>query len=453
MNNRFFILIVISPIWFFSCTPVEDTELPSPPQTPEWAHNATIYEVNIRQYTEEGSFDAFAEHLPRLRDMGVTILWLMPIHPIGEKERKGSLGSYYSVQDYYGINPEFGNKDDFRSLVKQIHEHGMYVILDWVANHTAWDAVWTETHPEIYETDDDGNFIIPPGTDWTDVIQLDYDQPETREKMFEAMEYWVREFNIDGYRCDVADLVPTEFWNELRQRLDAVKPVFMLAEAENPEHHYHAFEMSYAWENHHLFNAIARGEMTAEDLDRRLSDDKEQFPEYAYRMQFTSNHDENSWSGTVFERMGDGAETFAVLAATIPGMPLVYSGQEAALDKRLEFFEKDPVEWHDYPLKDFYTNLLHLNRNNKALFNGIHGGDLQRFETTSDERVFAFFREREEHKVIVLLNLTDEYTEFEIRSPDLAGTYTDLFNGNEILYNSHESWQFGPWEYIVASTE
>ncbi len=449
-----FAFAVLSVLTITSCTTESEKqpEYPVPPQTPEWAVNATIYEVNLRQFTEEGTFTAFAEHLPRLRDMGVDILWLMPIHPIGEKERKGSLGSYYSVYDYFDVNPEFGTREDFRELVDQIHDHGMYIILDWVANHTSWDAVWTRTHPQLYETDDEGKFIIPPGTDWTDVIQLDFDNPETHRMMHEALEYWVEEFNIDGYRCDVADMVPTAFWNEARRRLDDIKPVFMLAEAETPEHHTHAFEMSYAWETHHRMNELAAGEISITDFELHLEDNRQRFPEYAYRMQFTSNHDENSWNGTVFERLGDGAEAFAVLAATIPGMPLVYNGQEAAMDKRLEFFEKDPIKWGDYPLQDFYTRLLRLNQRNRALFNGVHGGDLVRIGTTADDQVFAYYRQMENDKVVVMLNLSDREASFDIAGSSLTGTYQDLFSDAAVSLGERESRTFGPWEYAVYHT-
>lgn len=438
-----FVLLIVS------CRPDKQSVYPTPPLTPEWAVNATIYEVNLRQFSEEGTFAAFASHLPRLRDMGVDILWLMPIHPIGKKERKGTLGSYYSIYDYFDINPEFGTKEDFRELVGQIHEHGMYVILDWVANHTSWDAVWTRTHPHVYRTDEDGRFIIPPDTDWTDVIQLDYDNPETHRRMHEALEYWVREFNIDGYRCDVADLVPTEFWNEARRRLDAVKPVFMLAEAETPEHHIHAFDMSYAWETHHLMNQLAGGEITLPDFEEHIKENHQRFPGYSYRMQFTSNHDENSWNGTVFERLGDGVEAFAVLAATLPGMPLVYNGQEAGMDKRLAFFEKDPIEWDDYPMLDFYTRLLQLNRQNKALFNGVHGGPLRRLTTTADDHIFAFYREKDGDKVIVLLNLTRTPVVFELSSAQIQGRYIDLFRDVEVLMGDVKPFRFEPWEYAV----
>jgi glycosidase len=423
-------------------------EYPSPP-TPHWAVNATIYEVNVRQFSEEGTFDGLTEQLPRLHDMGVDIVWLMPIHPIGEKERKGPLGSYYAVRDYTAINPEFGSEEDFRELVDAIHDHDMHVILDWVANHTAWDAVWTETHPEVYATDEEGNFIIPPDTDWTDVIQLDYDHPKTSRLMHEAMAYWVREFDIDGYRCDVAERVPTDFWNESRRRLEAIKPVFMLAEAEVPEHHDHAFDMSYGWDTHHHMNQLASGEITLSQFEEHLKENAARFPEHAYRMQFTSNHDENSWKGTVFERYGDGAETFAVLAATIPGMPLVYNGQEAALDKRLDFFERDPIDWGDYPLQDFYTRLLQLNRSNRALFNGAHGGGLVRLETTADDQIFAFHRNKEDDRVIVIVNLSNRHASFDVQLNGLAGRHERLFSEEPANLEEQASLELAPWEYAV----
>lgn len=435
------------------CSPGQEAETGGPANTPDWAISATIYEVNLRQYTPEGTFEAFAEHLPRLHDMGVDILWLMPIHPIGVKERKGTMGSYYSVYDYFDVNPKFGTKEDFRDLVTRIHDHDMYIILDWVANHTSWDAVWTRSHPHLYTRDNEGNFIIPPGTDWTDVIQLDFSNPETHEMMHQALEYWVREFHIDGYRCDVAEMVPTPFWNEARRRLDAIKPVFMLAEAETPEHHDQAFEMSYAWETHHRMNELATGRITLERFVGDFEENRARFPDHAFRMQFTSNHDENSWNGTVFERLGEGAEAFAVLSATLPGMPLVYSGQEAAMDKRLEFFEKDPIDWAGYPLLEFYTRLLQLNRTNRALFNGIHGGDFNRISTSADDQVLAFSRQRNDDKVVVVLNLSPDTVAFELDTGGLYGKYQSLFGGDPHSWDEPYIKTFDPWQYKVYHRE
>ncbi|MCD4697158.1 MAG: alpha-amylase, partial [Bacteroidales bacterium] len=312
---------------------------------PEWSKNANIYEVNIRQYTPEGTFKAFESHLPRLKNMGVNILWFMPIHPIGEKNRKGSLGSYYAVKDYKAVNPEFGTLKDFKSLVKTAHDMGFKVILDWVANHTSWDNQWIYDHPEWYSKDSLGQMIAP--FDWTDVADLNYDSKPLWDAMIDALKFWVTEADIDGYRCDVAGMVPTEFWERARKELDEIKPVFMLAEAEQADHHKSAFDMSYAWELHHIFNEIAKGKKTGDDLENYFVKNDSVYPSSAFRMTFITNHDENSWNGTVMERMGKTGLTFAMLSYTLPGMPLIYSGQEVGLNKRLEFFEKDKINW-DY---------------------------------------------------------------------------------------------------------
>ncbi|MCU0332981.1 MAG: alpha-amylase family glycosyl hydrolase [Ignavibacteriaceae bacterium] len=323
---------------------------------PEWSYDKAIYEVNVRQYTEEGNFKSFEKYLPRLKELGADILWLMPIHPIGEKNRKGILGSYYSVKDYNAVNPEFGTLDEFKSLVKIIHKMGMYVIIDWVANHTAWDNQWIEKHPGFYTQDSLGN-IISPNPDWTDVADLNFDNKELWTEMIDALKFWVEECDIDGYRCDVAGMVPIEFWIEARTELEKIKNVFMLAEWDTPEVHL-AFDMTYDWDLHHILNGIVKEEKTAADLIVHLNKNEEEFPANAFRMQFTSNHDENSWNGTEFERLGDGVEAFAVLTCLIPDMPLVYSGQEAGFNKRLSFFEKDLVEWKEYKLFDIYSKLL-----------------------------------------------------------------------------------------------
>lgn len=437
-----------------ACTPNTDKQATNADatqqlQTPDWAFNQTIYEVNVRQFSQQGTFSAVEEALPRLKSMGVGIIWLMPIHPIGEVNRKGSLGSYYSVKDYFDVNPEFGTKEDFRSLVEAVHEHGMYLILDWVANHTAWDNPIASTNPEYFETNDEGSFIPPRGTDWDDVIQLDYSNPDVWDYMISALRYWVEEFNIDGYRADVADLVPTAFWDRARAELDALKPVFMLAEAETPEHHYKAFDMSYSWRMHHLFNSIARGEESVSKIDEYLQEDRELFPSNAFRMQFTSNHDENSWNGTVFERLGEAVKTFAVLAATMEGMPLLYNGQEAAMQKRLEFFEKDPIDWQNYAYEDFYTRLFVLKQSNDALLNGDRGGQMQRLETSANDSVYAFVRQKNEDKVLVILNLSPEQVSVRISDELLAGTYTNVFTGVAVTYTSGVELVLEPWDYNV----
>lgn len=414
-RNLFFAILSVG-LLSSACTQTQDKSANIEGiQHVEWSKNANIYEVNIRQYSEEGTFNAFREDLPRLEAMGVKILWLMPIHPIGEKNRKGPLGSYYSVKDYKGLNPNFGTEEDFRALVDEAHALGMKVIIDWVANHTAWDNPWIE-NPEWFELDEDGNFTPPRGTDWTDVIQLDYENQEMRAAMTEAMEYWVREFDIDGYRCDVAGMVPLDFWKTTRDSLDAIKPVFMLAEDEGPEMH-EAFDMTYAWTYAHLIREIAAGNEDFEALDSLMEVEKTKFPESAYRMYFTTNHDENSWNGTDPGMYGANFENFAVLSATIDGMPLIYNGQESVLDKQLEFFEKDEIEWKNYDYQQFYTMLLRLNEKNEALWNGQYGGDLSVYD--SPEETFAFRREKGDDWVFVYINNGDESINVPLEEYDI----------------------------------
>lgn len=371
---------------------------------PEWSKNASIYEVNIRQYSPEGTFNAFKEDLPRLKNMGVDILWLMPIHPIGELNRKGTMGSYYAVKDFKAINPEFGTEEDFRALIDAAHELEMKVIIDWVANHSSWDNVWT-VNKDWYTLDDEGSFV-PPVEDWSDVIDFNYDNEDMRAAMLDALEYWVREYDIDGYRCDVAGMVPTDFWISAHQKLDEIKDVFMLAEDGEPELLVEAFDMNYAWEFAHVTREIASGEQTFEDLDALLERDDARFPKNGYRMYFTTNHDENSWNGSDIELWGANFENFAVLSATVAGMPLIYTGQESILDKRLEFFEKDEVEWKEYAYEDFYRLLLTIQEQNTALWNGALGGERTRIE--SPDGTYAFTRKRGQNEVIVAINITEE---------------------------------------------
>jgi glycosidase len=378
-----------------------------------WSRQATIYEVNLRQYTPEGTINAFAAQLPRLKAMGVDILWLMPVHPIGVKHRKGTLGSYYAVRDYLAVNPEFGTQADLKRLVDEAHALGMKVILDWVANHTAWDNPWVTQHPGWYKKNAAGQ--IYPATfgegdkkeEWTDVVALDYTQPALRQAMTEALLFWVREVGIDGYRCDVASLVPTSFWEEARAALDRVKPVFMLAESDAPDLHAKAFDMTYDWGLGNLMRRIAKGKATAADLARHLREPNKAYPADAYRMVFTSNHDWNSWDGSDTELYGPAFKAMAVLAATLPGMPLVYGGQEAGLDKRVAFFEKDPIAWNDRPLVDFYTGLFQLKHQHPVLANGSAGGALEIVET-GHPAVFAFRRVKDGQRLTVVVNLSGQ---------------------------------------------
>ena len=414
---------------------------------PEWSKNSNIYEVNIRQYTPEGTLKAFEKHLSRLKQMGVDIIWLMPIQPIGEKNRKGTLGSYYSIKDYMAVNPEFGTMKDFKELVDKAHQLGMHVIIDWVANHSAWDNEIIEEHPDWYTKDSAGNFVSP--FDWTDVVDLNYDNEEMRKYMIDALKFWIVETDIDGFRCDVAGMVPLDFWNDARQELDQIKPVFMLAEAEEPPHHEEAYDMSYAWNLHHIMNDVAKGEKNANDIAAYFIENDSLFLEDAYRMHFTSNHDENSWNGTEYERMGDGALTFAAFSATIPGMPLIYSGQEAAFNRRLEFFEKDQIDWDKFQLNDFYKKLLALKKNNKALWNGTFGGKMIRIPTSNDKAVFAFTREKDSDKILAIYNFTDKEQNIVLSGENYVGSYIDIFNGKQKSFSANEEIELESWGYFV----
>ncbi len=387
---------------------------------PEWAANATIYEVNVRNYTPEGTFRAFEAHLPRLARMGVVIVWLMPIHPIGEVCRKGSLGSPYAVRDYFGVNPEFGTLADLRHLVQTAHDLGLKVILDWVANHTSRDNALINEHPDWYQHDAQGQ-LVPPVADWTDVVSLDYTNHDMRAYMVEALRYWVREANIDGYRCDVAGLVPTNFWDEARPALVALKPVFMLAEWDelypsggltweefnaDTELLERAFDMTFGLRLHYLLDQIAEGKAALADIDTYLAAERAKYPPSVYLMHFTSNHDVNSWDGTEYERLGPLALPFAVLTALLPGMPMLYSGQEAGLAKRLAFFDRDTIDWGAYPLQDFYTRLLQLKKRHPALRNGDSESRFQRLAGPAG--LYGFVREKNGSAVVVLINATAE---------------------------------------------
>lgn len=399
------------------------------PGTNSWAENAVIYEVNIRQYTPEGTFNAFAGHLPRLKELGVDVLWLMPVNPISQKNKKGTLGSYYAVQDYQKVNPEFGTMDDFKSLVDKAHALGFKVILDWVANHTGWDNPLIDEHPDWY-THKDGQ-IVSPVEDWADVADLNYDNRDLRKYMIESLVFWVKEAGIDGYRCDMAGMVPTDFWEDARVELDKVKPVFMLAEAWEPELTVKAFDASYGWDLHHLMNDLAQGKKDGTALAGYFGKIDTLYPERTMIMNFIDNHDENSWQGAIRERMGDAHKVFAVMAYTVPGIPLIYTGQEAGLDRRLEFFEKDQVDWNkDQELAVFYQQLDLLKHNNKALAAGERKGAFTILEQDNERGVFAFERSQGNNRVVVLLNLTDMEQKFAFETP-IGGEFKDLFKGDK----------------------
>ncbi len=423
------------------------SELVSKVKHPEWSKNATIYEVNLRQFTPEGTISAFLKHIPRLKNMGIDILWIMPVHTIGKENRKGTLGSYYSVKDYIAVNPEFGSMQDFDMMVKLAHDLGMKIIIDWVANHTAWDHAWVKNHPEYYDLDSTGVMYSPFG--WEDVVQLNYENKELWEAMTGELEFWVREADIDGFRCDVAGMVPTAFWDQARTVLDKIKPVFMLAEAEKAELLVEAFDMDYGWHFHHLSNLIARGDTTADVVARYFKELKAIKPSGAFKMNFTTNHDENSWNGTVYERYGEGYKTFSVLMATVPGMPLLYTGQEAALAKRFEFFEKDFIDWKNYPLEDFYRKLLLLKKRNSAIWNGDFGGEYVPVKTSNDENVVAFIRSKGDNKVFVIINLSNVAQIVKLKGDLFAGEYKELFGKESVTFIKNHELSLEAWDYRV----
>ncbi len=419
----------------------------------DWSRRATIYEVNIRQYTPQGTFKAFEQELPRLQKMGVGILWLMPINPLGQKNRKGTLGSYYSVRDYLAVNPEYGTKQDLTDLVKKAHELGMKVIVDWVANHTSWDNPLITQHPDWYKKDAAGN-IIPPVKDWTDVAGLDYSKPGLSKYMTDALAYWIKEADIDGYRCDVAGMVPVTFWHDAIPELKKIKPVFMLAEDESPKMHDTGyFDATYSWEVYHMMNEIYKGHKTADKFDSLLADEAKRFPKDAYRMRFTTNHDENSWNGTEYERLGAGVKAFTVLTFTLPGIPLIYSGQESALSKRLRFFDKDTIPWHHYPMESFFSTLTQLKNKNKLIAAGEMGGEFVKISTSNDKAVYAFLRKKPHRQLFVLLNLSQTEQTVKLAGNAFEGHYREVFTGHPKDWAANASVKLAPWEYFVFETE
>ncbi len=447
-----FLMLLASLVFTISCNTTGNTvaeEKPAIENPKEWSKNATIYEVNIRQYTPEGTINAFAEHLPQLDSLGVDILWLMPIFPIGEKNRKGRMGSGYSVKDYHAVNPDFGTIEDLKTLINKAHELGMYVILDWVANHTAWDNALINEHPQWYSKDSLGNFYAPV-PDWADVVDLDYENKDMREYMINSLKYWVNEADVDGFRCDVAMMVPTGFWEEARVALDSIKPMFMLAEADQPDHLLHAFDMNYGWELHHIMNQITQGKMGTAELDTYFHKNDSLYQPDDIKMNFTSNHDENSWNGTVKERLGNAAELMAVFSYMVPGMPLIYSGQEAGLDKRLAFFEKDTIQWVDSHWRALYTQLNILKNQNKALWTGINGGELTKINTNS-EVVYAFRREKEGDTIIAFFNMSDTIQPFTITSNLKPATLANYFTNTKITIEEGTGFTLGPWDYLILS--
>lgn len=443
---------------------------------PEMAENSVIYEVNIRQYSPEGTFNAFTKDIPQLKELGIKIIWIMPIFPISETKRKATggdnskfasempkeeqskyLGSYYAVSDFKKVNPEFGTIEDFRNMVKTAHENGIYVILDWVPNHTGWDHIWIKQHPEFYTYNDKGEIIDPSNPEtgkswgWTDVADLNYDNKGLRAAMTGDMLHWIKNENIDGFRCDVAGNVPTDFWKKTIPKLRKVKNIFMLAEAWQPELlKTNLFDMCYGWEAHHIMNRIVKGENTVADWDKNIKENSKKYEANDILMNFVDNHDENSWNGTMKSRLGNAEEAMTALSYLTPGMPLVYSGDEYGLDKSLKFFEKDSIPKTKGKQWEWRVKLGKLKNENSALSGGKVPASYTRISTSDDTKIMAFERSKGVKKVIYLGNLSKEATTFLIA---IEGNYTNYMKDEKMSFSKNQKLTFNPWEYKILIAE
>lgn len=432
-----------------SCT-LCSTAQKSTSRHPAWSAQSNIYEVNLRQYSKSGSLTDFAKHLPRLKNMGVQTLWFMPINPIGVEGRKmtaSDLGSYYAVKDYTAFSPEFGTMKEWKSLVKRAQGMGFKVIIDWVANHTSPDNHWIKKHPDFYMKDKDG-VIIPPNPDWTDTRELDFSNAEMRDSMIAAMKFWIIKTGIDGFRCDVAGEVPDDFWKECIAEIKKVKKdVFMLAEGDKGSLIEAGFDEAYTWTAMGAMTDLYAGKISLAKFDSTIQANINSFPKDAYRLYFTSNHDENSWNGTEFEKYGDAYKTFAVFSQTFyQSVPLIYSGQEVPNKKRLKFFVKDPIEWTGFAMAPFYKTLLNLRKSNPAL---AALSPYKRLQTSNNDAIFAYTRQSGKNKVGVILNLSGKEQKFTISDKDINGNPLNVFLGNKEKVSTTHTFSIEPWGFIL----
>ncbi|HUS00958.1 MAG TPA: alpha-amylase family glycosyl hydrolase [Chitinophagaceae bacterium] len=419
---------------------------------PSWSYDTNIYEVNVRQYTSEGTFIAFQKHLPRLKEMGVEILWFMPITPISARDRKGTLGSYYAVQNYTAVNPEFGSIQDFIELVKYAHHLGFKIIIDWVANHTGNDNVWINEHPEFFCYDVSNQIIHPHG--WEDVSKLNYDNEQMQWAMINAMKFWIETCDIDGFRCDMAHLVPLEFWRMARTELQRTKTdLFWLAECEQANYH-EVFDATYTWKWMHATEEFCKKQIDLKSLLSVLQEYGQSFPKEAFRVYFTSNHDENSWNGTEYEKYGEAAKALAVFSCTWNGIPMIYSGQELPNNKRLYFFDKDQVEWNEKcELHDFYKTLLHLRKTNTALCAADSNVIPYQLDTNNDDTVLAFVRKNANDEVLILLNLSADIINLHFNHNLLTGRFVEVFDKSVVEISEKQNLELQPWEYKLYEKE
>lgn len=415
----------------------------------EWTRDAVLYQLNTRQFTPEGTFKAAQKQLPRLAAMGVDIIWLMPIHPIGEAHRKGSLGSPYAVRDYRAVNPELGTEAEFRAFVDEAHRLGLKVILDWVANHSAYDNPLTKSHPEWYTRTPEGALTSPQGTDWSDVADFDYSQPALRRYMTESLAYWVREFGVDGFRCDVAGYVPTDFWETARAELDKVKPVFMLAEWEQRDLHARAFDATYGWGWKEAMQRLVKSGEGAGPIRGYYAGQAETWPQAAMRMVYTENHDQNSWDGIAAQIYGQAYEAAIALSFTGSGLPLIYNGQEADNDRQLEFFERDPIIWKQGRHADLFARLIALKTETRALHNGRFGAPMVEVPTSQSADVYAFTRGAAGERVFAVFNLSPRPLTLTFDKARHHGRYTDALTGEAASFTGGETLDLPAWGYRI----
>ena len=412
-----------------------------------------LYELNVRQFTPEGTFAAARERLPFLRSLGIDAIWLMPIYPIGVEGRKGTLGSYYSIRDYKGINEEFGSEADLRDFITAAHSLGMRVLLDWVANHTARDARWLEEKPyDWYEREADGTAKVP--WDWTDTAKLNYSNHDVWRGQIEAMRYWVEQFKVDGFRCDMAMLVPIEFWQEASEELHRIKrDIFMLAEAEEDNLFDRAFNMSYQWNIHHIMCDIAKGARRVWDLRNAIHSERARYPREAMRMSFTSNHDENSWSGSEQARFGSALEVMTAMTFLMPStIPLIYTGQEVGYNHSFEFFERDAIPAKAYVenrTTELYRRLTSLKHKEQALAAGERGGEMIEIENNAKDCMMTFVREVDGSRVVAIVNLSPYTIHADFRTGIYAGKYYDALTGERVVLDDHVERDIAPWQYQI----
>ncbi|MGY0391628.1 alpha-amylase family glycosyl hydrolase [Bizionia sp. KMM 8389] len=472
---KHFSILFVLVLTFISCKneqeiksqlPTEELEVNEiEPITDSILESAVIYEANIRQYSPEGTFDAFTKDIPQLKQLGVKVIWLMPVFPISETKRKATggensqfasefpeeeqdkyLGSYYAVSDFTKINPEFGTIEDFRELVTKAHENGIYVILDWVPNHTGWDHIWIQNHPDYYTQNEAGEIIHPEDTDWTDVADLNYDNQDMRKEMIADMTHWIINEDIDGFRCDVAGSVPANFWEQAIPELRKEKPIFMLAEAWEPALlKDQLFDMAYAWDGHHLMNGIAQKEKNLEDFSAYISKISSDYETNDILMNFVTNHDENSWNGTVQERMGDASNVMTALAYVLPGMPLIYSGQEYDLDHRLKFFEKDSFPKTKGTTWKLLEQLGTLKQNHVALNGGKQPASFK-IDEMENSHLLKITREKAGKTLVFIANMSEEKQSDKL---NLDGSYTDYLKQETVNFKAEDSISLEPWGYKI----